>query len=295
VGGHVFAARDLINNLFFMSGTIIISVSINNVRHRLIRREFYLRSELQKATAALWGEMEIATKIQTSLLPKLDNLNGYQLGAVMQPATEIGGDYYDAFETEAGEYWAMIGDVSGHGVESGLIMMMAQTSIFSLVNKTRGYPPSRLIDHVNSVIRKNIKKLDSNRYMTLFAIKLGPQSISLAGKHQDLLIHRAATGAVEVIPVAGTWIGLTDEIQDHLEDIDIPLGIGDTLLLFTDGVTEAMDASGNLLGQDRLTALFTQYAGLPPRDLVQRLLGAVQEFQDSQTDDITLVALKRAN
>ncbi len=293
VFGHDYKSTDLISNLFFMNGTVIIAVSINHVRHKLIKQEFYLRTELQKATAALWGEMEIAKKIQTSLLPGADRIGDFELSAVMAPAAEIGGDYYDAIETKAGENWIMVGDVSGHGVESGLIMMMTQTSIFTLINNTPGYKPSTLIHYVNSVIRKNISKLGSNRYMTLFAIRLENGSITLAGKHQDIIIYRAKTAQVDVIPVNGTWIGMTDDIIDFLEDTTIDIAVGDIILLFTDGVTEAMNAEGNLFDQKRLISLFKTIADFPPGEIVRHILEEVKAFQEKQSDDITLIAMKR--
>ncbi len=291
---HDYKSTDLISNLFFMNGTVIIAVSINHVRHKLIKQEFYLRTELQKATAALWGEMEIAKKIQTSLLPRANKIGEYELSAVMEPAAEIGGDYYDAIETKAGENWIMVGDVSGHGVESGLIMMMTQTSIFTLINNTPGYKPSTLIQYVNSVIRKNISKLGSNRYMTLFAIRLGHGSITLAGKHQDIIIYRLKNRKAEVITVDGTWIGLTDDIIEYLEDKTIEIDPGDIILLFTDGVTEAMNVEGELFGQNRLISVFEKYAGLPPCELVAHILEAVKSFQEKQSDDITLIAMRRS-
>lgn len=293
VFGNDYKSTDMISNLFFLNGTVIIAVSINYVRHKLTKQEFYLRTELQKVTAALWGEMEIAKKIQTSLLPKTEVIGGYELCAVMEPAAEIGGDYYDVVETEAGENWLMIGDVSGHGVESGLIMMMTQTSIYTLINNTPGFRPSILIQYVNSVIRKNISKLGSNRYMTLYAMRLDKSSITLSGKHQDLVIYRSNSGNVEIIPVQGTWIGLADDIIDYLKDIKIAIGIGDIILLFTDGVTEAMNADGVMFGQLRLVVLFEKYAKYPPREIISRILESVKSFQEKQEDDITLMVLKR--
>lgn len=291
--GHDYKSTDMISNLFFMNGTVIIAVSINHVRHKLIKQEFYLRTELQKATTALWGEMEIAKKIQTSLLPQTEKIGGYELCAVMEPAAEIGGDYYDVIETEAGENWVMIGDVSGHGVESGLIMMMTQTSIYTLINNTPGYKPSTVIQYVNSVIRKNISKLGSSRYMTLFTMRFDRNSITLSGKHQDIIIYRSHSDNVEIIPVQGTWIGLADNILEYLKDVKIEIGIGDVILLFTDGVTEAMNADGELFGQLRLVVLFEKYAKHAPREIVRCILENVKSFQENQSDDITLMVLKR--
>jgi hypothetical protein len=115
-------------------------------------------------TLLLWGEMELAKRIQTALLPSDEEIYSigsremgrYYVAAKMLPAEEVGGDYYDVIENQAGEGWIAIGDVTGHGVESGLIMMMTQTSIYSLVNNTSGNNPSTILSAVNGIIKKNI-------------------------------------------------------------------------------------------------------------------------------------------
>jgi len=288
-----FDNANLINNVFFMSATIIIAVCINYVRHRLIKQEFFLRNELKKARDALWGEMELAKRIQTSLLPKNSRLGNYQVAAIMKPADEVGGDYYDFIETLAGEKWIAIGDVSGHGVDSGLIMMMTQTSIFSILNQTPGFSPSKIIDYVNSVIRKNILRLDINRYMTLIALKLNENFISVAGKHMDIIIYRHDTAKVEIYPTEGTWIGISDNIADYLTDHEIAIGKFDIILLYTDGVTEAINSSEELYGEEKLIESFQKHSSLNVGDMVNSILNDVLNYQSSQTDDVTIVVVKR--
>jgi len=290
---HPFKTENLINNLYFMSGTVIIAVSINYVRHKLIKQEFFLRTELRKARDALWGEMELAKKIQTSILPKNGRLGEYQIAAVMKPASEVGGDYYDFFETESGEKWATIGDVSGHGVDSGLVMMMTQTSIFSILNRTSGYSPSKMLSSINSVIRKNIFRLDMKRYMTLIALKLGEKKLTVAGKHQDILIMRSRSRKVEVVSTNGTWIGIADKIGDFTKDHEIKISKGDMILLFTDGASEAADRDGELFGDERIIQSFKKNSSLPINEIIQAILNEIDEFQAEQDDDITLMIIKK--
>ncbi|MGD9251593.1 MAG: hypothetical protein PVG19_10240, partial [Desulfobacterales bacterium] len=123
IGLEAYRSNYLINNLFFLFATGIIAVSINHVKHILIRKEFYLMVELKAARDAIWSEMELAKRIQTALLPDKQKVQGYEIAATMKPAREVGGDYYDIVETPQGDKWVTIGDVSGHGVDSGLIMM----------------------------------------------------------------------------------------------------------------------------------------------------------------------------
>lgn len=283
----------LVNNLFFMTGTVVIAVSINHVRFQLIKQEFNLRSELRKARDAIWSEMELAKKIQTIILPKNIRLGNYQMAAVMTPADEVGGDYYDFFETETGQKWVTIGDVSGHGVDSGLIMTMTQTSIFSVLNRTYDLTPSEMLDHVNSVIRKNLSRLDVKRYMTLCAIKLCEKKIITAGKHQDILIFRCCDQSVQTITTSGTWIGIVDDLGSFMTDQEITIFKGDIILLYTDGATEATAEDGEMFGEERLIDSFKRYSALPPENMVGYILKEIMDFQRKQDDDITLLAIKK--
>jgi serine phosphatase RsbU (regulator of sigma subunit) len=287
-----FKTENLINNLYFMSGTVIIAVSINYVRHKLIKQEFFLRTELRKARDALWGEMELAKKIQTSLLPENGRLGEYQIAAVMRPADEVGGDYYDFFETDSGEKWVTIGDVSGHGVDSGLIMMMTQTSIFSILNRNAGYTPSKMLCSINSVIRKNILRLDMKRYMTLIALKLGDNKVTVAGKHQDIVIMRCR-GDVEIIPTSGTWIGIADDVSSVMKNHEIEISKGDMILLYTDGASEAADINGEMFGDERIIKSFKEKNSLPINEIIQNMLNEINSFQTKQEDDITIMIIKK--
>jgi len=290
-----FATPNLINNLYFMSSTAVIAVSINHVKHTLIRKEFEQRSLLKTARDALFSEMEVAKRIQTALLPDLQTIGGYEVAATMQPAEEVGGDYYDIISTDAGERWLAIGDVSGHGVESGLIMMMTQTSIFTAVNRTAGFTPSGVIDVVNSVMKQNIARLRTDRYMSLSVMHLEHHNLIFAGKHQDVLVHRARTGKIEQVPSTGTWLGVIDDIGEHLSDTTVPVENGDVILLFTDGVTEATNREGDMFGQENLELALNRNAHLPVAEIVRNIILDVRAHMDHQADDITLLALKRAD
>ncbi len=112
-------------------------------------------AELKKAMDALWGEMELAKKIQTTLLPRAPAIRGFEIATYMQPADQVGGDYYDIINAE-GLDWLVIGDVSGHGVPAGLIMMMVQTAIHMAITAKPNLRPDVLLNRVNSVITENI-------------------------------------------------------------------------------------------------------------------------------------------
>ncbi len=290
---HSFELPVLVNNLFFLCSTAVFAVAINHLRYKLIEKEFYLLIELKKARDALWSEMELAKRIQTALLPEKKSLRGFEIAAAMHPAIEVGGDYYDIIETRSGERWVTIGDVSGHGVDSGLIMMMAQTSIISMVNTITDARPSSVIESVNAIIRENISRLGSDHFMTLMAIRIDGSKMTVAGKHQDIISYRAKQNQTEVITTTGTWLGISDNIGKYLEDKTIDFSPGDIFMLFTDGITEAINSYGEMYGQARLEQALNQYADLPVGKLMINIINDVERFQAEQLDDITLIVMKK--
>ncbi len=293
--GQSYQITILINNLFFLSATAVVAVSISHVRYKLVRREFDLREELQVARDALWSEMELAKRIQTALLPDKENLHGYNIAATMHPAREVGGDYYDIIENTNDDKWVTIGDVSGHGVDSGLIMMMAQTSILSIIHNNKFSKPSAILASVNSIIRENISRMGSDHYMTLMAIRLNGSTMTFAGKHQDIIVYRSSSNKTEIVPSTGTWLGIADNIEKYLEDSSITLSRGDIVLLFTDGIIEATNNAGEMFGQDRLKNALNLYADLPVGKLLESIMRDVQAFNHEQMDDMTLVAIKKTS
>jgi len=291
--GKEYQTDLLINNLFFLSATSIIAVSINYVKYLLTEKEFYLMCELKIARDSIWSEMELAKRIQTALLPHNQSIQGFEIAALMLPAKEVGGDYYDIIDTPNGYKWITIGDVAGHGVDSGLIMMMAQTSILSKVNNDGNCLPSEMLSSVNTVIRENISRLGSDHYMTMMALRINESNITVAGKHQDVIIYRSAVNKTESISVPGTWLGITDNIKDNLTDLTFEMHEGDIALLFTDGITEATDGSGDMFSQIRLEDALNRYADLPVGKLRNKIIQEVQDYQKEQLDDITLVVIKK--
>ncbi|MEE8541817.1 MAG: PP2C family protein-serine/threonine phosphatase [Desulfobacterales bacterium] len=291
--GPDFEFSILFNNLFFLFATAVIAVSINYVKNRLVRQEFFLLIELKKARDALWSEIELAKRIQTALLPAKEKIEGYEIAAAMSPAKEVGGDYYDVIETPQGEKWITIGDVAGHGVDSGLIMMMAQTSILATVNNSSGANPSKILNKVNSVMRENLARLGSDHYMTLMAIRFDNTEMTMAGKHQDVIIYRSAFNKTEHIETSGTWLGITDDIGKHIKDTTVRLDKDDLVLLFTDGITEAENGNGEMFGQDRLDNALHQFADLPVSKILEKIMSRVNGFQKEQSDDMTLVVIRK--
>jgi len=293
VGMEDIDVTSAINNLFFTSATVFISVIINHVRLKLIKDEYLLRQEMKKTRDALWGEMEIAKRIQTSLLPSESSLADYNVVTFMKPADEVGGDYYDFFTTRKGEHWLAIGDVSGHGVEAGLMMMMTQTSVFTAVNENDGLTPSQVLSITNETIFKNITRLGISKFMTIFAIRFDGDKMTVAGSHLDIIVYRAKNKTIEYIDISGTWIGLIDDISEHLKDYEFIINKGDMILLYTDGLTEASNEQGELYGERRVGELLREHVHLSEDDIIKTLIDDINSFQHKQDDDHTVVLLKK--
>ncbi len=256
-----------------------------------------INDQLIEARDALWGEMELAKKIQTKLLPENPAITDYDISAYMQPADEVGGDYYDIINA-AGIDWIVIGDVSGHGVPAGLVMMMTQTAIHVVLAQNPDIAPDRLLDIVNSTISGNIKRLGEDKYMTIsvLAATIGGKFV-FSGLHQDIMIFRAATGKVDLIETRGMWIGIVDDIKGMLEIDSLSMAPGDVMLLYSDGITEASNkdkvksSEPELFGDLRLGELFKNNATLP----VDRIKDAIIKDLEGYFcgDDVTMVILKR--
>jgi serine phosphatase RsbU (regulator of sigma subunit) len=307
VFGGPFHSAALLNNLFFLLAGMVLVVVAAEVRFSLLAKEYAARTALLEANVALgrsqadlraardllWGEMEVAKRIQTALLPEARRAGPYQLAARMVPAAEVGGDYYDVVDAGEDGHWLAVGDVSGHGVESGLVMMMTQTSILSLVREDPGRTPAQVFREVNGVLWRNISRLRSSRYMTLNVVRLEPDGFTLAGKHQDVLVWRAGHG-VEAVENEGSWVGLTPDLGPIVQDLFVPMAAGDLALFFTDGATEARSATGELFGQERLAAALERVAGRPLEDALDALFADVAAFRAGEADDdVTMLLVRR--
>src|SRR5262249_14369988 len=149
------------------------------------------KKQLTEARDNLWGEMQLAKKIQTVLLPREPKLKGYEIAVHCNPAAEVGGDYYDVLNVGDRD-WLVIGDVSGHGVPAGLLMMMVQPSLEVAIGQNPNISPLDALSVINSTITANVKHLGDDRYMTITLLATYKDGRFLfSGLHQDLMVHRA--------------------------------------------------------------------------------------------------------
>jgi serine phosphatase RsbU (regulator of sigma subunit)/ligand-binding sensor domain-containing protein len=330
-----------------------------------------MNQELIETKNALWGEMELAKKIQTVLLPKNPKIPGYDIAVFMKPAEEVGGDYYDVIKveeeqrlevrgwrldakradekdrdpcrggscarpndsgqppetpptdpsspksgqpqeyaptdilttnhlpTEGGlttvpkpSYWIVIGDVSGHGVPAGLIMMMVQMGVHLALHTNPHAMPQEILASVNRVLFNNIKKMGEDKYMTITILSCLEHGVfKFSGLHQDIMIYRANQKTVELVETVGMWLGMTDQITNMLSEGQLVLHPDDCMLLYTDGIPEARDNENKMYSEAKLATTFQDLGDLPAENIKNGIIQSLNGY--TCDDDVTLVLVKR--
>jgi sigma-B regulation protein RsbU (phosphoserine phosphatase) len=241
-------------------------------------------------------ELRIARQIQMSLLPRgpLD-FAGLGVTALCVPAREVGGDYYDFFPLGPRRLGVLIADVSGKGTSAALYMAELKGLVLSLSQIYQS--PRQLLIEVNRIISDN---LDTRSFitMTYAVIDLDQQTMTFArAGHTPLLLCQ--NGSAESVVPSGLVVGLRiqgaqEKFAALLEERRIDLRPGDVIALYTDGITEAMNADSDLFGDARLTRLIAEHGHLDAADLRERILREIEAFVGAadQHDDMTMILIK---
>lgn len=238
-------------------------------------------------------ELEIAARIQVAILPKKPVVCGLELATTMRPATEVGGDYFDVLPCTGG-CWLGIGDVAGHGLTAGLVMLMIQSIVAATVHARPELGPVQAWQALNAILSDNIRqRMEQDEHATLSLIRYRDTGrLTFAGAHEDLFIYRKALGRCERVPTPGVWVGVWAVTDEEVPEGECWLATGDVLLLYTDGILEARAASGEPYGPDRLEKLLTATGELPVQAICDAIMKDVSEWMCSQDDDITLVVAR---
>jgi len=250
--------------------------------------------ELQRTTAEkerFAKELEIAKGIQQSFLPdSAPEIAGIELVAKNIPALEVGGDFYDFIPVAKDKWGLVIADVSGKGVPAALFMALSRTLIraSTLVNAD----PARSIGQANRMIFEDSK---TSMFVTLFYAILDAREMTLdyvnAGHNPPLLLHGEAS-TVLLLKAKGIALGVIDEV--NLQSVKVDLKPGDVLVLYTDGVTEAINDKDEEFGEERLLQVITETRSRPAQEIMDRILAAITAFAGDrpQYDDITIMVLR---
>ncbi|MEZ4450676.1 MAG: SpoIIE family protein phosphatase [Nannocystaceae bacterium] len=241
----------------------------------------------------LEDEMEIANRIQTSILPSDLAVPGLEIGAKMLPATEVGGDYYDVIAQPDGA-WIGVGDVAGHGLRAGLVMLMVQSSVASLVRERPSAAPRDLVATLNATIADNVRRrLHQDEHVTFSLLRYYASGrLVYAGAHEPFLVIRADTEGCEEMPTPGTWIGVLDDISFALVDSELTLQPGDLVILYTDGLIEAHDAAGVEFGIERVREIAGRLRDAPCEAIARALVDAAVAWRASIEDDVSAVVMR---
>jgi len=247
--------------------------------------------ESRDRLVALTRELDVAKQMQMSILPR-NSLSSetHAIEPLMIPAREIGGDFYDFFNLDDNRVGLVIADVSGKGVPAALFTTVTRSLLKSTARNSPS--PARSLTEVNDLLAEDN---DGCVFVTLFYGVLDLRSGILRycnGGHNPPRVVRA-DAQVEVVPPTGNLVLGVVAGHDY-RDAEIQLAPGDTLFLYTDGITEAENAGQEEFGEARLDRRLASLAGATAGDIVKTVVDAVQDFAGDapQSDDITCVALR---
>ena len=244
--------------------------------------------------ARMSQELEIAARIQTGILPREPHVPGLDIAASMQPTTEVGGDYFDILPCPDG-CWLGIGDVAGHGLHTGLVMLMIQSIVAAATKVMPDATPADAWCALNDILCDNVRdRLGRDEHATVTLLRYRENGrVEFAGAHEELVIYRAARDECEVIETPGLWAGITKGVsRESVPNGSFRLAPGDVLLLYTDGVTEAQSDTGGLFGVERVCQSLREVAALPAADILEHVLARVESWMTRRRDDLTLVVLR---
>jgi len=269
-----------------------------------------LNRRLAAENSRLGAELDVSRRLQQMILPteaELLQITGLDVAAFMEPATEVGGDYYDILQEDNGRLRIGIGDVTGHGLASGVLMLMTQTAVRTLVTSDEP-DPRRLLDVLNRTLYRNVERMGSDKSLTLAMLDYRPgppegvadpaiaAHLRVSGQHESVIVVRQG-GMVEVFDTVdlGFPIALVPKVKEFVAELTILLFPGDTVVLYTDGITEAADGDHRLYGLERLCEVASAHWRDTSKAIKQAVIADVRRHIGAQPlhDDLTLVVLKQ--
>ncbi|MBB2831616.1 UNVERIFIED_ORG: sigma-B regulation protein RsbU (phosphoserine phosphatase) [Rhizobium esperanzae] len=255
-----------------------------------------LNAQLQRENRRLGTELAVAKQIQLMVLPlqqELEDFQDIEIAAYMRPAEEVGGDYYDVLKNGR-RLKIGIGDVTGHGLESGVLMLMVQ-SVARALQEAGNTDAVEFLANLNSALFKNIERTRIDKHLTLAFLDYDGKDMILSGQHEEVVIVRA-NGEIQRIDTMdlGIPIGLEADISAFIKTREIAFEKGDLILLHTDGVTEAENDAGELFGIERLCREALRLKDQSAEKVVSEIVATLMLFIGSQKiyDDITLLAVR---
>jgi serine phosphatase RsbU (regulator of sigma subunit)/anti-sigma regulatory factor (Ser/Thr protein kinase)/transposase len=245
----------------------------------------------------LQQEMQVAQEIQHTLLPaEFPQIEGYEIGATYRSAKEVGGDYYDFFWVDPTTLGIVVADVSGKGVPGSMVMTMIRTAmrLEARGNKSAADVLAKVNTHVTGDMKKGM-------FVTMFYIILDSRDRSInfaSAGHNPMILYRGTTKEVYFLKPKGFPVGIDlpeeDMFANNMALQKVSLQKNDILVIYTDGITEAMNPEKLQFGEDRLVQVIKENSHLTPSEFVEKLNESIAQFTRGaeQNDDITVVAIK---
>jgi len=252
-----------------------------------------LQRFLEEANRKMSHELEMAAKMQQNFLPhELPKISGYELKAVLKPARETSGDFYDVYELPDGRYGILIADVVDKGVAAALFMVLSWSLIRTYA---REYPaqPEKVLESVN---QRLLQDTEARQYVTAFYGILDPHSGELlysnAG-HLPPLLLRQGDGSLRKLELTGIPLGIFEEQSWNSNQVTI--SPGELLVCYTDGVPDAQNVKGEFFGEGRLLTAIRNRSDEPARQVQAGILADIASYMDQaeQFDDIAIVIMRR--
>jgi phosphoserine phosphatase RsbU/P len=213
----------------------------------------------------------------------------------MEPAAEVGGDYYEVVCQEEGVVFG-IGDVTGHGLESGVIAIMVQTAIRTLL-ASGSYESRKFLNVLNRVVYDNVRRMRCDRNLTLSLLHYHDRVVTISGQHEEILVVRG-NGDLERYDTLnlGFPLGLEEDISSFINEEAVPLQSGDVMVAYTDGITEATNCASLPCGVERLCEAVRASHGLGADAIRKAVLCSLRKHIGSEDllDDISLLVIKPA-
>ena len=242
------------------------------------------------------GDLAVAREIQQAILPRIfppfpENAGQIDIAASMNAAKDVGGDFYDFFRIDEERIGFVIADVSGKGVPAAIFMAVSRTLIRA--TGIRGVSPAECINYSNALLEKeSVNNMFVTVFYGIYNIMTGEIRYTNAGHNPPYVLKQ--NGSLERFPVSGDMaIGIFGDFE--YSEASLQLEHGDTLLLYTDGVTEAINPSEEEYGEERLCKVLSQCSQFNCQQIIDAVKADVKTYADGaeQSDDITLLALKR--
>jgi phosphoserine phosphatase RsbU/P len=277
-----------INNLGYSPSDIEFIYSVGSLAIISLENKRLFKEELEKQK--LEEELELAKEIQKNLLPQaLPHFKNFEIAATNISSKQVGGDYYDIIKYDEKRFVIAIADVSGKGVPASLLMANIQAFLKTICRQDMQIENATAI--INDLLTENVT---DGRFITLFWAMLNDEERSLqyvnAGHNPPLLVRG---GKIIKLQKGGMILGVMKSVNPYLTE-RINLQSGDTLIMFTDGVTEAMDKNRNEFSDERLEQLAVELYKKSAKEILSSIQSDVQDFTKGavQSDDITIMIIK---